>query len=184
MTTIGERIKKIRKELDLTQAAFASRIGSVQNSVTGYENGRRNPSQPVISLICSEFNVNEEWLKTGEGEMFKPAPSSALDALAKEYDLPEAAYVMIEKFLKLKPSVQEAVYDYMQEVVSALKSDNIDPMTPAFPSSKPMPDIPLSEMTVEQLEEEYKKSRSASASKRNSSVSNITEGNERKEANN
>ena len=58
--TIGDRIKKIRREFDLTQEAFASRIGSVQNTITGYESGRRNPSAPVISLICREFGINEE----------------------------------------------------------------------------------------------------------------------------
>lgn len=65
--TIGERIKKIRRQLDMTQSEFASRIGSVQNTITGYESGRRNPSSPVIALICREFNVNEEWLKYGRG---------------------------------------------------------------------------------------------------------------------
>ena len=70
---IGDRMKKLRKALDLTQTAFAARIGSVQNTVTGYESGRRNPSAPVISLICREFGVNEEWLRTGNGEMFIPS---------------------------------------------------------------------------------------------------------------
>lgn len=68
--SIGNRLKQLRKELGLTQEAFASRIGSVQNTITGYENDRRNPSAPVISLICREFNVNEEWLREGKGEMF------------------------------------------------------------------------------------------------------------------
>lgn len=67
---LGERLKLLRKELGLTQSAFAERIGSVQNTVTGYESGRRNPSAPVVSLICREFNVNEEWLRTGKGPMF------------------------------------------------------------------------------------------------------------------
>ena len=68
--SMGNRLKQLRKELGLTQEAFASKIGSVQNTITGYENDRRNPSAPVISLICREFNVNEDWLRTGEGDMF------------------------------------------------------------------------------------------------------------------
>lgn len=67
---LNERLKKLRKVLGLTQHEFASRIGSVQNTITGYETGRRVPSNQVISLISKEFNVNENWLKTGEGEMF------------------------------------------------------------------------------------------------------------------
>lgn len=69
---VGERIKKLRRELDLTQQEFADKIGSVQNTMTGYETGRRSPSNQVIALICREFNVNETWLRTGEGEMFMP----------------------------------------------------------------------------------------------------------------
>ena len=91
--SIGNRLKRLRKELDLTQEAFASRIGSVQNTITGYENDRRNPSAPVISLICREFNVNEEWLRTGEGEMFNPEPSNELDALASKFSLSRAEQV-------------------------------------------------------------------------------------------
>lgn len=113
--TIGERIRKIRHELNLTQAAFAARIGSVQNSVTGYENGRRNPSQPVITLICSEFNVREEWLRFGEGPMFAPAPSSALDALAAERHLSHGDYVFIEKLLEMPPEKRRAAMEFMVE---------------------------------------------------------------------
>lgn len=67
-----ERIKQLRKALGLTQQEFAERLGSVQNTITGYETGRRSPSNQVIALIVREFNVNEIWLRTGEGEMFTP----------------------------------------------------------------------------------------------------------------
>ncbi|MCI9547596.1 MAG: helix-turn-helix transcriptional regulator [Lachnospiraceae bacterium] len=67
---MNTRIKKLRKSLDLTQQKFSERIGSTQNVVANYETGRRNPSNSVINNICKTFNVNEEWLRTGEGEMF------------------------------------------------------------------------------------------------------------------
>ena len=65
-----DRIKKIRKELDLTQQGFAEKIGTTANVLTNYETGRRNPSASVINNICKTFDVNETWLRTGEGEMF------------------------------------------------------------------------------------------------------------------
>lgn len=65
-----DRIKKIRKELDLTQQEFADRIGIKRNTVASYETGKSNLSDGAVSLICREFNVNEEWLRTGKGEMF------------------------------------------------------------------------------------------------------------------
>lgn len=70
---VDERIKKLRKALDLTQQKFADRIGVKQNTVAQYEMGRNVPIDSVIALICREFNVSEKWLRTGEGDMFRPA---------------------------------------------------------------------------------------------------------------
>ena len=66
-----DRIKQLRKELKLTQQGFADRIGVKQNTVATYEIGRNPPNDTVINLICREFDVNENWLRTGEGEMFR-----------------------------------------------------------------------------------------------------------------
>lgn len=65
-----DRIKKIRKELDLTQQEFADRIGIKRNSFANYETGRNTPIDAIIVSICREFNVNEHWLRDGTGEMF------------------------------------------------------------------------------------------------------------------
>ena len=65
-----DRLKKLRKTLDLTQQAFADRIGMKQNTIAQYEMGRTIPSDAIIFSICREFNVNENWLRTGEGDMF------------------------------------------------------------------------------------------------------------------
>ena len=100
---IGDRIKKVRRDLNMTQTEFANRIGSMQNTITRYETNSRNPSASVIALICKEFNVNEEWLRNGEGEMFNPAPTDVLDRLAREYKLSNAAYIVVEKFVNLHP---------------------------------------------------------------------------------
>lgn len=69
--SIGERIKKLRKHLDLTQQKFGERLGIKGNTVAQYELGRNEPIDAVLSLLCKEFNVNENWLRTGEGEMFE-----------------------------------------------------------------------------------------------------------------
>lgn len=66
-----DRIKLLRKALDITQQEFADKIGLKRNSVASYEIGRNYPMDTVIKSICREFNVNEEWLRTGEGEMFE-----------------------------------------------------------------------------------------------------------------
>lgn len=71
---LNERIKELRRTLNLTQQEFADRIGVKRNTVATYEGGRNTPIDSVVSLICREFNVNEEWLRTGQGEMFKAIP--------------------------------------------------------------------------------------------------------------
>ena len=65
-----ERIKSVRKALKLTQQEFADRLMIKRGAIANYELGRNAPIDAVVSLICKEFNVNEQWLRTGEGEMF------------------------------------------------------------------------------------------------------------------
>ena len=124
--TIGDRIKKIRREFDLTQEAFASRIGSVQNTITGYESGRRNPSAPVISLICREFGINEEWLRDGIGDMCVPDPDNELEALAEKYKLSAADQILIEKFVNLKADTRNAILEFMADVVASIQESEED----------------------------------------------------------
>lgn len=66
-----ERLRQLRKALDITQQEFADRIGIKRNSYANYETGRNTPIDAIILSICREFNVNEEWLRTGEGEIFE-----------------------------------------------------------------------------------------------------------------
>jgi phage repressor protein C with HTH and peptisase S24 domain len=75
MENIGQRIKQLRKMLGLSQREFAEKIGKSLNAVQKWESGDRIPSEPALKLIAKEFNVNEEWLKTGEGEMFLEVPT-------------------------------------------------------------------------------------------------------------
>lgn len=129
---MNERIKKLRKALDLTQQSFADRIGLKQNSIALIESGKRNISQQAVLSICREFGVNEGWLKTGEGEMFTPHASNALEALAKERGLSHRAYIAIEKFLNLKPELQNGIIAYFREVTMALESDDVPASAPAY----------------------------------------------------
>jgi HTH-type transcriptional regulator/antitoxin PezA len=70
VNNLNERLKKLRKTLDMTQQEFADRIGIKRNSLANYETGRNTPIDAIIVSICREFNVNEEWLREGKGEMF------------------------------------------------------------------------------------------------------------------
>lgn len=81
---MDERLKKLRKKLDLTQREFAEKLHIKQNTVATYEMGRIIPSDSVVAGICREFNVNEEWLRTGTGEMFiEETPDEKFMRMAK-----------------------------------------------------------------------------------------------------
>ncbi len=66
------RIAEVRKAVNLTQEKFAAQLGLSRNFLWMIEKGDRIPSDRTIADICREFNVNENWLRTGDGEMFNP----------------------------------------------------------------------------------------------------------------
>lgn len=94
------RVKELRKFKGMTQKEFAKSIGLKQNAISVMENGDKITEQN-IKLICKEFNVNEKWLRTGEGEMFETSKKVALDELTEEYSLTLPERNFIEKYLNL-----------------------------------------------------------------------------------
>lgn len=131
MLTFGERIKKVRKALDLTQQEFADRIGSKRNTVATYEMGRTEPSTAVASLICREFSVSEEWLRTGAGEMFVPAAKDTLGELCAELNATELEEQIMRAYFRIDAKIREPfMRQLLQEVqatVSAHKKDQAEP---------------------------------------------------------
>lgn len=67
--TVGDRVKTIRKELMLNQTQFAEKIGISQRALSSIERETTNLTERNTREICRVFNVNEQWLRTGEGEM-------------------------------------------------------------------------------------------------------------------
>lgn len=68
------RIKEIRQQLHINQTDFAKRLGLSQSTLAMMEVGKRRLGEKHIKLICSVFQVNEEWLRTGQGEIFRSSP--------------------------------------------------------------------------------------------------------------
>ena len=115
---MNERLKKLRKKLDITQQEFADRIGIKRNSFANYETGRNKPIDAIIKSICREFNVNEERLRTGIGEMFIEEDFFSLDDYAKSNNLTDIEKKLILGFMKLDPKVREAVYSVFKNAFS------------------------------------------------------------------
>lgn len=137
---MNERIKKLRKILDLTQQDFADKLGTTRNNIAGYEIGRRAPSVAVISLICRQFNVREEWLRTGKGEMFVELPRN--EALAAQIQ----AFLqggtdsfrerLVSLLLRLAPEQWDALENYLVELMDA-PAPEVDSKMETTPQSEP-----------------------------------------------
>lgn len=69
--TQGERVKEVRKSLNLTMEQFGNKLGVTKVAISNIEKEKRNLTEQMSRAICREFNVSEEWLKTGEGEMYQ-----------------------------------------------------------------------------------------------------------------
>ncbi|MEE0290473.1 MAG: helix-turn-helix transcriptional regulator [Lachnospiraceae bacterium] len=121
---MNERIKEVRKSLGLTQQEFADRIGVKRNTVATYEGGRNIPIDSVVSLICKEFNVNEEWLRTGEGEMFQDLSQGELaakvvgEALANDNEFIQSVFISLGK---LTPTEWKVVEKFITSVEEEMK---------------------------------------------------------------
>ena len=119
-----DRIKKLRKELDLTQQKFADILGMKQNTIASYEMGRVTPSDATIVHICKEWNVNENWLRTGEGKMRIEIPEEDLYSRAAASLLKEDDVVGIEGlklYYSLPAESKKAVRDYVLKLAAMIK---------------------------------------------------------------
>ena len=85
--TQGERVKAIRKAKEMSMEQFGERIGNISKStISNIENGNRNLTDLMLKSICSEFNVNEDWLRTGAGgpeNMFIPEDMRYLSTVGR-----------------------------------------------------------------------------------------------------
>ncbi len=99
------RIQQVRKSLGLTQKEFGLKLGVSRDVISNIENGRVEPKEAFINLLCSLYNVNKKWLETGEGEIFLNTTSQ----ITKDY----ASYL----FSQLEPEFQEYVLKKMKELL-------------------------------------------------------------------
>ena len=117
---MDKRIKELRKALNLTQNELGSRIGMTPNTITNYETGRRVPSNQVVFSICREFNVNEDWLRTGNGDMFNPiSEDEELDLYVGR--ISGGADEFKKNLIKTLCKLSEDEWDVLKKIISEMK---------------------------------------------------------------
>ena len=126
---MNERIKELRKSLDMNQTEFGNRIGVKQTTVAGYETGVRTPIDSVILSMCREFNVNEEWLRTGKGEMFLPVPeedevaSYVAELLEPDNPVADLIVQIMRTYSQLDPKSQEVLLEFSRKLKENIKKE-------------------------------------------------------------
>ncbi len=117
--SIGERIRAIREEANLTQEEFGNNVRLARNTITLIESGRRNPSDRTLLDICERFSVNYEWLTTGNGEIYKETNDTIITLLKSKYNLDELDIKIIEQYLTLSPIERQVFKDYIKKIGNA-----------------------------------------------------------------
>lgn len=120
---IFERLKYIRKTLNLTQTKFAKEIGLSQTSLGMIEVGDRKVQDRHIKTICSLFNVNENWFRTGNGEMFIKVEDSIFKQLSEKYNLNEKDLSFIKHYLNMNPQNRQYLLNMILNMADAIKKN-------------------------------------------------------------
>lgn len=125
---MNERIKELRKKLKLTQQEFADAVKVKRNTVATYEMGRSVPSDAAIALICKTFNVNEEWLRVGVGDMFLELPEEDEEAAYVSElleDVDNDLFILIKEVMHtyhdLSPKSKEVIRDFSSKLRENIK---------------------------------------------------------------
>lgn len=122
---MNERMKKLRKALDITQQEFADKIGIKRNSYANYETGRNVPIDAIIVSICREFNVNEDWLRNGNEPMFIEIPEEDMFSRAAAECVKYNDKTAMEGLIlwrSLPPDARKRVEDYLIQFAELIKA--------------------------------------------------------------
>ena len=117
--TINERIKFLRKEKGLTQKTLASTLGITQSGVSFLEQEGSSVSDQTIKLICTVFGVREEWLRTGEGEMYSSTELFSLDRFVAERGATELELAIVKAYFELDPAIRRTVLEHFRAHLTA-----------------------------------------------------------------
>lgn len=119
---MNERIKQIRQHFQQTQKDFGISLGVSRDTFASYESGRVIPSNTFVQLLCSMYVVNEDWLRTGNGEMFSQESLSFVEKLSDEFKLSMYGRKMIECYLELDERQQSTIDQFLRSFVESCTS--------------------------------------------------------------
>lgn len=121
--TQGERVKEIRKALDLTLEKFGEKLGVTKQTVSRIENGVNALTEQMAKSICREYNVNYDYLMYGDGEMFDDLPQTIVDEMCIQYNLSDFDKALVEMYITLPAESRERLKEYMKRLIDRTGAD-------------------------------------------------------------
>lgn len=122
----GDRVKKIRKEAGLTQEKFGERLGVSKVAISKIESKVNSLSDQMCRSICREFNINKEWLLTGEGEMRTRRSTDLIMQLSDEYGLDSLEIAILREYVQLAPETKKRFRAYLTAISERLTAADED----------------------------------------------------------
>lgn len=110
---MNERVKQLRQELKLSGEKFGEPLGVSRTAISLIESGKNNLTEQMIKLICHAYNVNEEWLRTGSGEMFNKSKNTYLEDLKKQFQLTELQVNIVKSYLELSDTDKKSIDNFI-----------------------------------------------------------------------
>lgn len=120
----GERVKEVRKSLNLTLEKFGEKLGVGKTAISNIETGNRNLTEQMALAICREYNVSYDFLIYGEGEMFDNLPETILDELCLQYKLNDFDKALVEMYISFPEDCRKLIKKEMLRLLQKVSPDD------------------------------------------------------------
>jgi len=122
--TLNERVKQLRKTLDLTMEKFGDRLGVKKNSISQIESGKNSLTEQMIKSICREFDVDEEWLRNGTGSMFieRTRDEEIAKFIGTIQSVDDDSFM--KKFISMLAKLDESEWKLLEKMALRLTKEN------------------------------------------------------------
>lgn len=121
---MNERVKQLRKTLDLTMEKFGDRLGVKKNSISQIESGKNSLTEQMIKSICREFDVDEEWLRNGTGSMFieRTRDEEIAKFIGTIQSVDDDSFM--KKFISMLAKLDESEWKLLEKMALKLTKEN------------------------------------------------------------
>lgn len=115
---MNQRVKELRQALGLSGEKFAEPLGVQRNAISRIETGKNGLSEQMIKLICTTYNVNEKWLRYGQGEMFRPANELSIDELIAQNGISELEADILKAYFSLDKNLRKSALEHFRNTLT------------------------------------------------------------------